>query len=528
MRFFNTAGPIKPAKHYALPPLSRFDLTEILMLVEQEKYFVLHAPRQTGKTSCLLALMDYLNQQGKYHCVYVNAEIAQIAPEDVRRNIRTLMDEIVANARDYLRDGYPESIAAELLRHYGEERVLGELLSRWAAHSPQPLVLLIDEIDALKGDTLISILRQLRTGHAKRPRQFPQSVMLCGVRDVRHYRIHSDREKGFITGGSVFNFKSESLRLEDFSSDEVTALYRQHTEATGQDFSSDALVRVLELTCGQPWLVNALGYAMCFATKSGRDRQRAITTESVEAARKDLLQGRRKPHFDHLADKLWRDEIRRVLEPLLTGEDLAMSFRADEIAGARDLGLIQQSLDGSIEIANPMYQELIFRWLCWSLQSGMSHRLETYLQPDGHLDVPTLLDDFQAFFREYSENWIAGIRYQAAGPLVMLQAFLRRVVDIDGRIEQECGLGRQCADMLLLWPRSDGYQRVVIEARLLRGSLERTLAAGLEHTCAHLDHCKAELGYLVIFDRVPGKPWEERLFRREIAVRGRTVAVWGM
>ncbi len=72
MRFFNTTGPVNCKKHYCLPSLERFDLEEIMSLIQQEKYFVLHAPRQTGKTSYLSALMDYLNQTDAYHCLYLN------------------------------------------------------------------------------------------------------------------------------------------------------------------------------------------------------------------------------------------------------------------------------------------------------------------------------------------------------------------------------------------------------------------------------------------------------------------------
>lgn len=51
-RYFNTAGPNRPEFEYTVDPLGRFDLDEILSLIGQGKYFVLHAPRQTGKTSC--------------------------------------------------------------------------------------------------------------------------------------------------------------------------------------------------------------------------------------------------------------------------------------------------------------------------------------------------------------------------------------------------------------------------------------------------------------------------------------------
>lgn len=76
-RFFNTAGPTNASDHYCLSPLVRIKLDEVLPLIEQKKYFVLHAPRQTGKTSCLLALMAYLNTQGHYRCVFINVEGAR-------------------------------------------------------------------------------------------------------------------------------------------------------------------------------------------------------------------------------------------------------------------------------------------------------------------------------------------------------------------------------------------------------------------------------------------------------------------
>ncbi len=56
MRFFNTAGPVIAEDHYHIPPLERLDRDELLMLIDRKRYFVLHAPRQTGKTSALLAV----------------------------------------------------------------------------------------------------------------------------------------------------------------------------------------------------------------------------------------------------------------------------------------------------------------------------------------------------------------------------------------------------------------------------------------------------------------------------------------
>jgi hypothetical protein len=46
-------------------------------------------------------------------------------------------------------------------------------LATWTAACPRPIVLFIDEIDALRDDALLSVLHQLRAGHPQRPRAFP-------------------------------------------------------------------------------------------------------------------------------------------------------------------------------------------------------------------------------------------------------------------------------------------------------------------------------------------------------------------
>lgn len=173
MRFFNTAGPANGKDHYCLSPLKRLDLKEILSLINQKKYFVVHAPRQTGKTTCLLALMDHLNATGTYRCLYFNVESAQPARENVRQGMRAILDEMASSALDYLEDDFLESHWEEILDKSGEYSALKKSLSLWAKENPLPLVILMDEIDALVGDTLFSVLRQLRSGYHKRPEMFP-------------------------------------------------------------------------------------------------------------------------------------------------------------------------------------------------------------------------------------------------------------------------------------------------------------------------------------------------------------------
>ena len=526
MRFFNTAGPVRCEKHYCLPPLTRFDLDEILSLIDQEKYFVLHAPRQVGKTTYLLALMEHLNQTGQYHCLYFNVENAQAAREDVRRGMRAILGELALRARDFLQDNYLLEHWQDILARFGEYAALNVSLTLWARESSIPLVLLIDEIDSLVGDTLISVLRQLRSGYDKRPALFPQSVVLCGVRDVRDYRIWSDREKTAIAGGSAFNVKAKSLRLGDFSQQEVEILYQQHTKETGQRFEEAAVELVWHLTQGQPWLVNALGYEICFEMKEGRDRSTPITAEMVLEAKERIIL-RRETHLDQLVDKLREERVRNVIEPILAGQLQPERLVEDDVQYVEDLGLI--TTRGQLRIANKIYQEVIPRTLTYTTQLTISQEPEWYVRStDGRLDIGKLLTAFQQFFRQHSEHWVERFDYKEAGPQLLMQAFLQRIINRGGRVEREYGLGRMRTDLLVVWPYADGVQRSVIELKILYGSLDRTLEEGLEQTWEYMDRCDAEEGHLVIFDRDKGKAWEEKIFRREEAYRGKEIKIWGM
>ena len=531
MRFFNTAGPIIPEDHYHIPPLGRLDFDEVLLLIERKRYFVMHAPRQTGKTSALLALMEELNGSGRYRCMYVNVEIGQSAREDVGAAMQAILGQLALRAERILGERTVGEVWREALEDSGPHGALQEVLSRWAEADARPLVLMIDEIDALIGDTLLSVLRQLRAGYPDRPRQYPQTVILCGVRDVRDYRIQSTAENAIVAGGSAFNIRAESLRLDDFTADEVRMLLAQHTEATGQVFAGGARNAVWELTRGQPWLVNALAYEACFKNRAGRDRSRSVTADAIHDAREQLIL-RRETHLDQLVDKLQEERVRRVVEPLLSGVEPAEAIPQDDVEYVRDLGLLRR--EDPIAIANPIYQEVIPRDLTYTTQVYLSQDPAWYVDADGRLRLADLLSAFQGFFREHSEHWVERFQYREAGPQLLLQAFLQRIVNSGGRIEREYGLGRMRTDLLILWPAPGGarsgqaVQKAVVECKLLYRSLEQTVREGLEQTRAYMDRCAAEEGHLVVFDRTAGVSWDDKIFRREEDVGDTKVTVWGM
>ena len=382
MRRFNTESPVRPDEHYCIPPLERVDVERVLGLVRDKRYFVLHAPRQTGKTSTLLALRDRLNggAAGDVHCVYVNVEPAQAMRDDVAGAVREVLGRLASGARasgdEFLYRVWPDIFAS-----FGPG-ALSEALVRWSEASPKPLVVLIDEIDALVGDTLISVLRQLRAGYHDRPALYPQSVVLCGVRDVRDYRIRSGSGE-IVAGGSAFNIKADSLRLGDFTQDQMRTLFAQHTDETGEVFASTALDAVWRQTRGQPWLVNALCDRACFRGRTGRDRSRAVDDADIFDAQEAMILAR-ETHLDQLADKLREERVRRVIEPLLKGDDeeqgtVANMEHGRDIEYVRDLGLIAR--DAPVRMANPIYAEVVPRELAWAAQERMVQEVAWYVEP---------------------------------------------------------------------------------------------------------------------------------------------------
>ena len=128
-----------PKRHYCIPPLSRVNLEEILELVEDMRYFVLHAPRQTGKTSTLTTLADTLNDSGRYRCVYANFEVGQTAREDVTEAMRVLLGQIAESAETMLDDTFVRDVRLQVLEEDGGHGALNVTLSRWARAREKPL-----------------------------------------------------------------------------------------------------------------------------------------------------------------------------------------------------------------------------------------------------------------------------------------------------------------------------------------------------------------------------------------------------
>ncbi|CAO5191757.1 AAA family ATPase [Frankia sp. AiPs1] len=499
-RSFNTAGPNRPDLNYTIPALSR--LPEAPALVEQMGYFVVHAPRQTGKTTALRALAAELTAAGSHAALHFSCETGQVAEDDYAAAQRAILLQIRTEAETAL----PAALRPPAWPEAAGEGLLTVGLTAWARVCPRPIVLFFDEIDALRGQSLISVLRQLRSSYSRRPDDFPASVVLCGLRDVREYRLASGGDPARLGTSSPFNIKVESLRLGDFTPGEVRELYGQHTADTGQEFTGGAMERAFELTVGQPWLVNALAREV--VDKIGVPRTEPVTAEHMDQAKERLILARA-THLDSLAARLADPRVRRVLEPVLAGTVVNLDAYDDDLTYVRDLGLIAQN--NPVRVANPIYREVIARVLADGVEAVVLADPRTFVLADGRFDMDRMIHEFADFWMENGEILAAGRRYPEAAAQLVFMGFLQRVVNGGGYVGREYGIGRGRIDLLVRWPwrTPEGkrhWQREAVELKVRREHQADPLPAGLRQLDGYLDRTGLDHGVLVVFDSRPGAP----------------------
>ncbi|MDR1637487.1 MAG: PD-(D/E)XK nuclease domain-containing protein [Treponema sp.] len=510
VRFFNTTGPCNPWDHYMLPPEERLVGAQLHRYIRDQLYWVLHAPRQTGKTTFLQNWMREINS-GRFNggdavACYVSVERCQGLAEAAKAmpNICKAIQEYA----EFLSMPVPE------LKTGAVNSMLSDILINWSVLVvPKPLVVLFDETDVLEGETLISFLRQLRGGFAGRgPGFFPVSIALVGMRDLKDY-ITAAKGGATPNPGSPFNVKSDSAMLSNFLREDIAKLFAQRTEETGQEISGEALDYVYDQSRGQPWIVNSLFQRATMRILDEGSRE-TVSLEHIMEAREQMILAR-ETHLDALEVRLRDPQIRRLVESIIIGAaDPGINRASPDVQLAMDLGLVSWTTETGFIIANPIYADILTRYL----NAGYHDNLPPpstwqWQKADGSLDMDALLREFQRFWRENSEVWEEKSDYTEAFPHLLLMAFLQRVLNGGGRIDREYAAGRGRMDLYVEYKGG----RYIIEVKLIhdRQSPEQVTARGLEQIAKYRDSKAPDApAYLLIFDRRPRvkeAPWEERL-----------------
>ncbi len=517
-RFFNVAGPCIKEDHYMLDSVSR--LPGVEQLIDKAQYFVVHAARQSGKTTCLLDLTKKFNASSQYHAVYCSLEVLQ-GINEAEKGIPAIV-ECIKFALYICRIPQHELFAADA-NYLNTHGVLHTELSKYCEMLDRPLVIFFDEADCLSGTTLISFLRQLRSGYINRTLMpFVHSIALVGMRNIRDYKSMIRPESKTLGSASPFNIVTKAMTLQNFTKEEITTLYNQHTVETGQQFETEAIDLVFEQTQGQPWLVNAIAREAIVEILQS-DYMQPVTAALVYQAIQTIIL-RRDTHIDSLLERLKEERVRRVIEPMLYGECVVERI-TDDYQYVTDLGLIK-SIAGKVQPANPIYAEVIARILSYDAQENFMMKkpesnIPRYLK-DGKIDVDFLMQDFQQFWRENSDIWINRFQYREAAPHLILQAFLQRVLNGGGDIIREMAAGTGRTDLCVVY---EG-KKYPIELKIRRS--EKTISEGIEQTMQYMDTFGCSEGWLAIFDQRPEVAWDDKIYVKKVAAEGKTVTIVGL
>ncbi|MDR1166291.1 MAG: hypothetical protein LBO66_10605 [Deltaproteobacteria bacterium] len=570
IRFFNTSGPNVPTEHYTLPILPR--LGGVHELIDQKLYFVLHAPRQSGKTTYFKFLTDAINSGGNYYALYASlARVRRI--EDREKAIDYIIGEINSGL-----DSSKEKELAKLAYAFVSKPYMSsgsgnpklkQLLRDICRTLDRDLVIFFDEADSFEEGPLIEFLTQIRDGYITRAdsydARFPRSLALIGMRDFRDYASQVRPDDQSLGLASPFNVKEESLTLANFSKDDIINLYCQHSAETGQVFEPSAFDQAWRWTEGQPWLVNAL-VKQVIVKEFKNDYSRSVTGSDIDKAAQDLIL-RNDTHFDSLKHRIEEPRVSRVMEAVLIGmKSFPDDASADDIQYSLDLGLLKKGPEDTYQPANPIYQEVILRALISQLKRSVKAELPTKIESkwmDGtNLDMDGLLKAFQDFWRKNGEmasanerannpalnkdakasskrsrsakdgkitreNDDASLNYQprvlsheGVAHLVLL-SFLQRALNggVDS-LSREYALGKKRIDVLVTYKGSDYPLEIKLKG-------VQSLKESLERLSSYMDKLGVSKGWLVIFDKNFNKPWDQKIFMEIQEYEGKIINIFG-
>ena len=517
-RFFNIAGPCFAAKHYMLPATER--LPEVPSLIRKELYFVIHAPRQSGKTTALKQLVRDINGSGERVAMYCSLEALQNVTkvESAMPMAISLICEAmrIVPALAAFADEFDEMRKASSPSDDAAKGVM-TFLSAIAVKCGKPLVIFFDEADCLCFDPLVAFLRQLRNGYINREEvPFPASVALVGLRNIKDYKMRIRPDGESVGQASPFNVITKVLPMRLFSEAEMRALYAQHTAETGQVFEEGALVEAYRLSGGQPYLVNALA-RWCVEEIHHEDYSQPITAADMAEAKEKIIR-EQGTHLDSMMEKLEEPRVRRIVEPVMLGDSLDFDVLREDVSYVKDLGLLAEE-KGCLRPANPIYAETIGRFLTrGSQQNVLMRRPDNVWVKDDGLDMPGLMAAFQQFWRENADANAVPFKYREAYPHLVLQAFLQRVVNGGGQIVREMALGSERLDLGVHF-RGAVYAVEVKTTALYEKSHEKACAQVLRY----MDRLGVSEGWLVVADSDLTKPWDDKISSEDIAQDGKMI-----
>ena len=501
MRRFWTQGPVNAQEHYVV---SRSDeITDFIKRVDEGRYVVLFAPRQTGKTTffqdALAAMVaDSITQQAAdYFPIQLNFDVYKnTSVADFYDNLYQDICEEIEHL--FQRRGVipPETLiqfleGTTLTNHHAMRRFfrhLDRLLT------PQKFVLIIDEFDGIPQVALSDFLHTLRHIYIAGKPRCPHSVGIIGVKSIA--QLNYDRSI------SPFNIQDE-FHLPNFTLEQVHELLGQYTDEVGQIFIPEVVAVIHKQTAGQPVLVNR--FAQILTEELDIPKSEPITMAHFSKAHAQLLE-EDNVNLTHLITNIRRDRrFENVLMRIMArDEGVDFNLRSEIIGELATYGVIARGADGMCEIVNPIYLYCIlqtFKAIVNGLEDEYLHEdsregFLDYLTPAGQIDMGALLDNFRDFIARagFKILQVPDTPQESVGRHLLLAYLDQFVKSIGGFMHIEVQTGRGRMDIII----THNQQKYIVETKIWR--VDSRYQAGKKQLVAYLKSEGVTEGYYIVFD----------------------------
>ena len=510
MRRFGTQGPVNAQEHYVVPRAE--ELIDYLKRVEDGKYVVLFAPRQTGKTTFFQTALETLvsvsesdsaiaqtdfQKKFAYFPIQLNFDVYKnTSVADFYDNLYQDICEEIRNVFQRRNESSPEDLSqlltdTKLTDHHAMRRFFRHLERLLL---PQKFVIVIDEFDGIPPEALSDFLHTLRHIYIAGKPRCPHSVGIIGVKSIA--QLNYDRSI------SPFNIQDE-FHLPNFTLDQVQDLIEQYTKEVGQPFAPEVIESIHKQTAGQPVLVNR--FAQILTEELDIPKTEPIEMTHFAKAHAQLLH-ERNTNIEHLTTNIRRDPRFESLLMRIMGRDDGVVFNMDNdiINDLATYGVIKKASDGMCEIINPIYLYRIMRTFKPTV-NGLEHRylpegdndgFFNYLTPVGHIDMKSLLDNFCDFIARAGFHilQVPDTPQESVGRHLLL-AYLDQFVEIIGgfmHLEVQTGRGRM--DIVI----THNQRKYIVETKIWRG--DNRYQAGKKQLAAYLNTEGVTDGYYIVFD----------------------------
>jgi len=370
MRRFSSYGPVNKKLHYHVPRQELIDCACSQLLGEEPDegghYITVWAPRQRGKTWVMQQVVGKIKARRDFDVAILTLQSAQ--------NVTTAEEVLGLLARDlrewFGRDFPPVTTWADLYNLFS------------AAHFAKPLILILDEFDALGEAFINAFANEFRDMHIRRINEAdkPSGEKSCLLHGLALVGVRGVLGIENVTG-SPFNVQ-RSVHIPNLTFEEVQEMYRWYERESGQPVEQAVIDRVFYETQGQPGLVSWFGELL--TETYNHDPMQPLTMRNFEETYSAAIHVLPNNNILNIISKVKQEPYKMlVLEMFQTGEK--MVFRYD------DPRLNFLYMNGVIDWERPSPDKYYVRFPCPFVQK----RLFNYFAYDLFRDVGRVYKPFE-------------------------------------------------------------------------------------------------------------------------------------